>query len=770
MGSVADGIGFALGRMIQEPVDQDRTVGRYADSGRHIIRHAFIIIHDFHAASAENVGRTHHDGIADAVRDRDGILYGDGHAGFGHRDLQLLHHLTEQIPVFRQIDDSGRGAEDLHAVLFQIGCEIQRCLAAELGDHAERLFLIIDAQNIFQGERLEIQLVGSIIVGGNGLGVAVHDDRLETELLQRQCRMDAAVVELNTLADPVGAAAEDHDLRLFGTHRVLVRRIVGRIVISGILGAGYVYAFPGLLYAERQTAVADVCFRYAEHDAEVLVGETVLLCLGEGFVRRKRTMAFCKRRFFLYQFLHLLDEPFLHVRKIIELIYGRTLLQRFVHREMTFAAGRRKQLQQLFFGFRFQLFDMSETVSACFQGTYGFLEGFLVILADAHDFADSTHLGAELVFHAFELFECPAGEFDHDIVAVRHIFIQRAVFAAGNVGQIQAGREHCGNERDREAGRLAGECGRSGSTGIDLNNNDTITDGIVCELNIGAADDLHGIDDLVSLLLQTFLDFFGNGKHGSGTEGISCMNAHGIDVLNKADRDHIACGITYDFQLELFPAEDGFFDEHLADQGSLQASGADGLQLFLIIYKTAAGTAHGVGRTEDDRITEFIGDRKCFFHGIGDLRAGHLNAERVHGILELDPVFTALNGVHLNTDDLDIVFIKNAFFGKLCCKIEAGLSAEIGKKGIGTFFCDDLLQTFYIQGLDIRNVGSFGIGHDGCGIGIDKNDFISELAKSFACLGAGIVELTSLSDDDRTGADDQHFVDICSFWHRWSLL
>ena len=48
-----------------------------------------------------------------------------------------------------------------------------------LDDHPFRLFLFVDAQHVFHGERLEIQLVRGVVVGGHGFRIAVDHDRLE---------------------------------------------------------------------------------------------------------------------------------------------------------------------------------------------------------------------------------------------------------------------------------------------------------------------------------------------------------------------------------------------------------------------------------------------------------------------------------------------------------------------------------------------------------------------------------------------------------------
>ena len=89
------------------------------------------------------------------------------------------------------------------------------------------------------------------------------------------------------------------------------------------------------------------------------------------------------------------------------------------------------------------------------------------------------------------------------------------------------------------------------------------------KLYVGAADNLHRLHNSISLFLQTLLAFFGDGQHGGGAEGVTCMNAKGIDIFNEADGDHIAFFISDYFQLQLFPAKDGFFHQYLTDQAGL---------------------------------------------------------------------------------------------------------------------------------------------------------------------------------------------------------
>ena len=129
--------------------------------------------------------------------------------------------------------------------------------------------------------------------------------------------------------------------------------------------------------------------------------------------------------------------------------------------------------------------------------------------------------------------------------------------------------------------------------------------------------------------------------------------------------------------LEPEAQERGRVHQHLAYQAGLQSPCGNGFQLFYIVHQAAAGSAHGISRTQNHRITQLFRNGYGFVYRIGYLAAGHLNAETVHGMLKLDPVFPPLNGIYLDADNLYIVLFQDAGFGKLRTKIKTGLSAEI---------------------------------------------------------------------------------------------
>ena len=181
---------------------------------------------------------------------------------------------------------------------------------------------------------------------------------------------------------------------------------------------------------------------------------------------------------------------------------------------------------------------------------------------------------------------------------------------------------------------------------------------------------------------------------------------------------------------------DGFFHQDLVHQGCLKSACHDGAELVFVVDQAAAGAAHGVGGTQNDRVAQLLRDGETFLDTVGHFTAGHLDAQHVHGILEFHTVLTALNGIYLDADHFDIVFVKDPFLIELGRQVQSGLSAEVRQQGVGPFFGDDLLKTIYVQRLDISDIGHLRVCHDGGRIGVHQYDLVSETAERFAGLRA----------------------------------
>ena len=75
--------------------------------------------------------------------------------------------------------------------------------------------------------------------------------------------------------------------------------------------------------------------------------------------------------------------------------------------------------------------------------------------------------------------------------------------------------------------------------------------------------------------LSDMLQFFRDSDHRSHAEAVAGMNAHWVNVFNKAYGNHISFCIADNFQLQLFPSKNGLFYQNLTHEARLQTSCAD---------------------------------------------------------------------------------------------------------------------------------------------------------------------------------------------------
>ena len=235
--------------------------------------------------------------------------------------------------------------------------------------------------------------------------------------------MNTAIVELDSLSDTVGTAAQDHDLGLVLIHRVLIRRIISGVEISAVLRAADMHALPGFLHAQRKAALSYGRLRDLQKLTQIFIGKTVLFGCDQHLIWQHLSFMLQNSFLFLHQLFHLLDKISLHLGDLKNLLHRCPLAQRLIHEEMPFAGRRIQSPQQLLLRQGVKILRMPQTVTPCLQRTDCLLESFLIRLTDTHDLAHGAHLGTQLVLHTLELLKSPTGKLDHHIVAVRHIFI-----------------------------------------------------------------------------------------------------------------------------------------------------------------------------------------------------------------------------------------------------------------------------------------------------------------------------------------------------------
>ena len=210
--------------------------------------------------------------------------------------------------------------------------QIDRGLPAQRGDHSDRMFQLDDIHHILDGERLKIEFVAGGVIGGDGLGVVVDDDRLIPCLPDPPDRVDGGVVELHPLSDPDRAAAEDEDLFAVGGNR-LVFGLVGRVEIGHIalkLRRAGVDHLVDRQDTEPAAQLEDLPLGLSPPLGEIPIADPHPLCVPQhGRIEGMRR----DDRFELDDVAHLLEEEQIDPRRIVDQAEVRPAADQFGDRE-----------------------------------------------------------------------------------------------------------------------------------------------------------------------------------------------------------------------------------------------------------------------------------------------------------------------------------------------------------------------------------------------------------------------------------------------------
>ena len=138
------------------------------------------------------------------------------------------------------------------------------------------------------------------------------------------------------------------------------------------------------------------------------------------------------------------------------------------------------------------------------------------------------------------------------------------------------------------------------------------------------------------------------------------MDAHCIYIFYKADGDFLIFSVPNNLKLQFFPSEDGFLDKYLSNRAERKASGNNCSKLLDVVNQAATGSAHGISGANDTGQADIFERFFCFFKAVCNLACCHFDAQLIHRILECLAVFSPLNSVNLNANNLYAVFFQNA--------------------------------------------------------------------------------------------------------------
>ena len=197
----------------------------------------FLIIEcNLHALSTEYIGRTDKNRITKTVCNFFGFLCGEYGSTGCSRNMSLLQNLIKKLTILCGIDILCLGSKNRNSHLHKRLCQFDRCLSTELYNSSVRFLNIYDGLDILCGQRLKIQLVCNIKVGGNGLRIVVDNDSLPAFLCKCPGTVYGTEIKLDTLTDTDRTGTKNQNLFLRCGLCSLVLTSVNTVVIRCLCG------------------------------------------------------------------------------------------------------------------------------------------------------------------------------------------------------------------------------------------------------------------------------------------------------------------------------------------------------------------------------------------------------------------------------------------------------------------------------------------------------------------------------------------------------
>ena len=742
-------------------------------------------MHDPHGATAEHVGGPDHQREADPLGALQRLVPVVADVVLRLAQAEAAEQLLEALAVLREIDRIRRRAEDRHAGIGERLGELERGLAAELDDHAAQLAAARldahDLEHVLGGQRLEIEPIRSVVVGRDGLGVAVDHDGLEPGLGEAEDRVHAAVVELDPLTDPVRAAAQDDHLAPLARRRLafgggvigqpgLVAAVEVRRPRLELRGAGIDPLEHGM-DALREAPRRDRRRARAGKPGEPGVGEAHALEL-------EQTMAIIGQAVAPHPLLggddplDLLEKPRIVVAGGLDrsdLEPGAKGLRDHPDPLRRRARERRPdRLLRTVVVVQLRNRDLVQALEVDLERPQRFLQRFGEGAPDRHDLADRLHRRGQDRLRFRELLEREPRNLGHHVVDGR---LERRRRAPGDVvGDLVEGvadRQARGDLGDGEAGGLGGQRRRARDPRVHLDDHHPAVDRVDGELDVGAAGvDADLAQDRDRGVAHALVFFVGKRERRRDRDAVPGVHAHRIDVLDRADDDAVVRPVAHHLHLVFFPAEDRLLDQDFADRRGVEAGRDHPLEFLPVVGDPAAGAAERVARPDDRREADLgqgIGGLGQAPHDHG---ARHLQADAAHRLAEQLAILGLGDRFARGADQLDAVALEGAVLGQGVGDVERGLAAHGRQTGVRALARDHLGQDLRRDRLDIGRVRQLRIGHDGRRVGVDQDDAVAFRLERLDRLGAGVIELAGLADHDRTGADHQDQLDIGTFGHQ----
>ena len=590
--------------------------------------------------------------------------------------------------------------------------------------------------------------------------------------------MHAAVVEFDALPDSVRPRAEDEhlgslglrgDLGLGGGVELVAAVVVGRLGLE--LGGAGVDGLEHRVDAEplAQRTHADLTGQLRSQCGDLAVGQTVVLAAPQQlFVEHRRVEQLGPQR---HQPVDLLDEPGVDAGCLGDGLDARPEPQRQLD-VVEPSVGRGLEPVQQLVDTHVGVRRRPEAGPPGLQRPHHLAQCLDEVAAQRHRLADRLHRGRQRGIGAGELLEREPRRLDDDVVE------SRLEAGRGFLGDVVedlvegvADRELGGDLGDREASRLGRQRRGARHPRVHLDHDEPAVGGVDRELDVAAAGvDADLAQDGDAEIAHALVLAVGQRHRRRDGDRIAGVHTHRVEVLDRAHHHHVVAAVAHQLELEFLPAVDGFLDQHVGRGRRGKAVAGHPVDVLGGVGHARAEPAHRERRPHHDRQPEFGDGLANLVHGETHTGAGGFAADLGDDVLELLPVLAALDRFEVGADQLDAVALEDAVLVQRDGGVQRGLAAQRGQQGVDLVAAlrllrDDPLDEGRRDRLDVGVVGELRVGHDRRRVGVHEADLQPLGPQHPARLGARVVELAGLADDDRPRADHQDVVQVSAARH-----
>ena len=381
--------------------------------------------------------------------------------------------------------------------------------------------------------------------------------------------------------------------------------------------------------------------------------------------------------------------------------------------------------------------------------------------ADAHRLADRLHLRAERRVGAGELLEREARELDDDVVERRlEARGRRARQVVRDLVERVADRQLRRDLRDRVAGRLRRERGRARDARVHLDHAQLA--GLAARARTGCSSRrvstptarttaIGGVAELlVGLVRERHLR---RDRHR-----VAGVDAHRVEVLDRADDDDVVGAVADHLELELVPAAHATPRRAPGRSGSRRARARPGARAPPASATNPPPCPPSVNAgPHDRRKREAVEARPASvtIRDSGTRRPARRTASRKSSRSSARRI-TSTGAPISSTPSSSRMPSSRSCDGE----VERGLAAHRRQQRVGPLAREHVGDAFEVERLEVGAVGEAGVGHDRRRVRVDDDRAEPVLAQHLERLAAGVVELAGLPDHDRPGADQADRLEV----------